>query len=411
MEKCTIELYFVKTDYQMVDLFTKSLPADRFNYLVCRLGDDENSTDPPSIPPTQQAPHTLSTIKLPILKKEGLHKGYDRFQSLLSQLKIHSACVSTKYANEKFLRSLPSSWSQNVAFVSSDSTSSTNEFSTAYDVSTSSGHNSQKEGSLSYTDELIYSFFANQSTGPWNEVVTPSSGPGNRTCRPLREGKNDTWVWGRRVTWNVGGVSGTIQVVCGARERAVGMRGILAGREVKGQGTSNNMTPKAVQAMIDQAMKRNSTNSDESHSSEGGPTRPVQSVCAYSYYDFMKCQPLNFRGTEGVVGLSRWFKKMELVFHISGCAVENQVKFATCTMLDVALTWWNGHVRTLGHDAAYAITWEILKKKLKDKYCQKFLADETKKVDKYISGLPDNIHGNVMSARPKTLDEAIVIYP
>nr|GFA75204.1 hypothetical protein [Tanacetum cinerariifolium] len=39
--------------------------------------------------------------------------------------------------------------------------------------------------------------------------------------------------------------------------------------------------------------------------------------------------------------------------------------------------------------------------------CTKFLADETKKVDKYISGLPDNIHGNVMSARPNTLDEII----
>nr|GEV29611.1 putative reverse transcriptase domain-containing protein [Tanacetum cinerariifolium] len=39
--------------------------------------------------------------------------------------------------------------------------------------------------------------------------------------------------------------------------------------------------------------------------------------------------------------------------------------------------------------------------------CTKFLADETEKVDKYISGLPDNIHRNVMSTRPKTLDETI----
>nr|GEZ82710.1 hypothetical protein [Tanacetum cinerariifolium] len=39
--------------------------------------------------------------------------------------------------------------------------------------------------------------------------------------------------------------------------------------------------------------------------------------------------------------------------------------------------------------------------------CTKFVADEKEKVDKYIGGLPDNIHGNVMSARPKTLDEAI----
>ncbi|GKA04719.1 hypothetical protein Tco_0683839 [Tanacetum coccineum] len=52
-----------------------------------------------------------------------------------------------------------------VAFVSS-SISSTNDVSNAYGVSTSSGHNSQREGSSSYTDKLMYSFFANQSSGP-----------------------------------------------------------------------------------------------------------------------------------------------------------------------------------------------------------------------------------------------------
>ncbi|GJX61500.1 reverse transcriptase domain-containing protein [Tanacetum coccineum] len=130
----------------------------------------------------------------------------------------------------------------------------------------------------------------------------------------------------------------------------------------------------------------------------------------------MKCQPLNFKGTEGIIGLSRWFEKIESLFHISGCAIDNQLNFATCTLLGAALTWWNGHVRTLGHDAAYAMTWEILKKKLMDKYCPKGKIKKleielrnlkTEKVDKYISGLPDNIHGNGMSARPKTLDYAI----
>ncbi|GJR56612.1 putative reverse transcriptase domain-containing protein [Tanacetum coccineum] len=156
----------------------------------------------------------------------------------------------------------------------------------------------------------------------------------------------------------------------------------------------------------------------------------------------MKCQPLNFKGTEGVVGLTRWIEKMESVFNISGCAIENQVKFATCTLLGAALTWWNGQIRTLGPEA-YAMTWEVLKKKMTDKYCPqgeikkleielwnlkvkgndvpayterfqeltlictKFVANETEKVDKYISGLPDNIYGNVKSARPKTLDETI----
>ncbi|GKB57963.1 putative reverse transcriptase domain-containing protein [Tanacetum coccineum] len=209
------------------------------------------------------------------------------------------------------------------------------------------------------------------------------------------------------------------------------------------EGANIVMTPEAVQAMIDRAIQRNSTQDDGSQSSGGGIRRPVQPARVCSYPDFMKCQPLNFKGTEGVVGLSQWLKKMESVFYISRCAIKNQVKFATCTLLGVALTWWNGHVRTLGHDAAYAMTWEMFKKKLMDKYCPndeikkleielwnlkvrgndvsaytqrfqelalmctKFLADETAKIDKYIGGLPDNIHGNVMSARPKTLDFAI----
>ncbi|GKE61826.1 putative reverse transcriptase domain-containing protein, partial [Tanacetum coccineum] len=65
------------------------------------------------------------------------------------------------------------------------------------------------------------------------------------------------------------------------------------------------------------------------------------------------CQPMNFKGTKGVVGLTQWFKRIETVFHISNYTVENQVKFATCTLHGVALTWWNSHVKTIGHDATY----------------------------------------------------------
>ncbi|GJV64743.1 putative reverse transcriptase domain-containing protein [Tanacetum coccineum] len=168
----------------------------------------------------------------------------------------------------------------------------------------------------------------------------------------------------------------------------------------------NNMTLESIQAMIDQALLRNSTNGDGSHSSHEDNRRHVQTACPCYYADFIKCQPLNFKGTEGVVGLTRWIEKMESVFNISGCAIENQVKFATCTLLGAALTWWNGQIRTLGPEA-YAMTWEVLKKKMTDKYCPQFVANETENVDKYISGLPDNIYGNVKSARPKTLDETI----
>ncbi|GJX54479.1 putative reverse transcriptase domain-containing protein [Tanacetum coccineum] len=178
---------------------------------------------------------------------------------------------------------------------------------------------------------------------------------------------------------------------------------------------TNNMTPEAVQTMIDQALLRNSGGGDGSHSSHANNPRNMHTARPCYYADFMKCHPLNFKGTEGVVGLTRWIEKMESVFNISGCAVENQVKFATCTLMDAALTWWNSLIRSLGPDA-YNMTWVVLKKKMTDKYCplgevQKLEIElwnlKTEKVTKYISGLPDNIYGNVKSARPKTLDETI----
>nr|GEV53783.1 hypothetical protein [Tanacetum cinerariifolium] len=130
------------------------------------------------------------------------------------------------------------------------------------------------------------------------------------------------------------------------------------------QGANDAMTPESIQAMIDREIQRNSTHTQEdaSQNSGGGPRRPVQPARICSYTDFMKYQPLNFRGTEGVVGLSRW---------------------------------------------------ETFKKRLRNKYYPKGEIKNLEielwnlKVDKYISVLPDNIHGNVMSARPKTLDFSI----
>nr|GEX78590.1 reverse transcriptase domain-containing protein [Tanacetum cinerariifolium] len=126
----------------------------------------------------------------------------------------------------------------------------------------------------------------------------------------------------------------------------------------------------------------------------------------------------------------------------SGCAIENQVKFATCTLLDAALTWWNSQIRSLGPDE-YLMTWELLKNKMTNKYClhgeikkleiklwnlkvkennvpayterfqeltlicTKFVVDETEKIDKYVSRLPDNIYESVKASKPRTLDETI----
>ncbi|GKF55001.1 reverse transcriptase domain-containing protein, partial [Tanacetum coccineum] len=80
---------------------------------------------------------------------------------------------------------------------------------------------------------------------------------------------------------------------------------------------------------------------------------------------------LQGRGTEGVVGLTQWFEKIESVYSISNCTVACQVKFATCTLQGNALTWWNSHVKTTTPEDAHAMPWRTLKKIMTDKYCQR----------------------------------------
>ncbi|GJR00663.1 putative reverse transcriptase domain-containing protein [Tanacetum coccineum] len=187
------------------------------------------------------------------------------------------------------------------------------------------------------------------------------------------------------------------------------------------------------------------TNGDDSHISGAGVRRTERTARECTYTDFLKCQPLNFKGTEGVAGLSQWFERMESVFHISNCTVENQVKFATCTLHSVALTWWNTHVKTVGHDAAYGMPWKTLMKMMTDKYCprneikklemeiwdlkvkgtdltsytQRFqelallcgrmFPEESDKIEKYVGGLPDMIHRSVVVSKPKTMKKAVEI--
>ncbi|GJY16555.1 hypothetical protein Tco_0386977 [Tanacetum coccineum] len=117
-----------------------------------------------------------------------------------------------------------------------------------------------------------------------------------------------------------------------------------------------------LQAMIDQGVSavlvvRDATrNGIDSHTSGTGVRGSKRVAQECTYQDFMKCKPLYFKGTEGVVELTQWFERMETVFRISNCSVENQVKFSTCTLLASALTWWNSYVMTVTHDVAYSMT-------------------------------------------------------
>nr|GEZ47065.1 hypothetical protein [Tanacetum cinerariifolium] len=146
-------------------------------------------------------------------------------------------------------------------------------------------------------------------------------------------------------------------------------------------------------------------NGDDIHTSGTGARRPVQAALECSYSEFLKCKPLDFK--------------------------------------DDALKWWNSHVKTTTPEAAHAMTWATLKKKMTDKYCSRgeikkieaemwnikvkgtdvvaynrrfqqlalmcsrMFPEEVDKIEKYIGGLPDMILGSVKASKSKTMQEVI----
>nr|GEU37397.1 hypothetical protein [Tanacetum cinerariifolium] len=186
--------------------------------------------------------------------------------------------------------------------------------------------------------------------------------------------------------------------------------------------TTTSVTDAKLKALIDQGVANalatrdadRSRNGEDSHDFGMGVRRQAHLAHECTYRDFLKCKPLHFKGTEGVVKLTQ-----------------------------CALTWWNSHAMTVGPDVAYAMTWINPRKKMTDKYCprgeikklegelwnlrvksndvvgynQRFqelallcvrmFPEESDKVNRYVGGLPDVIYGSVVASRPKTMQEAI----
>nr|GEV66444.1 hypothetical protein [Tanacetum cinerariifolium] len=162
------------------------------------------------------------------------------------------------------------------------------------------------------------------------------------------------------------------------------------------------ITQHVAEAMTAYEANQNNQNGDGNPHINAGGVVPFTRECTYK--DFVKCHPLNFKRTEGVVGLTRWFEKIETVFHISNCPQKCQVKYASCTLQDSALPWWNLHKRINGSDAAYTMTWKELMKLMTE-----MVSEEEDQVKKFIGGLPDNIQGNLIATKPSRLQDAIRI--
>ncbi|GKD81243.1 reverse transcriptase domain-containing protein, partial [Tanacetum coccineum] len=155
-----------------------------------------------------------------------------------------------------------------------------------------------------------------------------------------------------------------------------------------------------------------------------------------NYKEFISFQPFYFNGTEGAVDLIRWFECTESVFSHSKCAEEDRVTFATGTLTDDALSWWNSYAQPIKIEQANRITWTELKwlltnkyyprtkvKKMEDEFynlavkgndlktyirrfqelavlCLNMVPNTKKLMEVFISGLPKSIEGNVATSKP-----------
>ncbi|GJY37944.1 putative reverse transcriptase domain-containing protein [Tanacetum coccineum] len=151
----------------------------------------------------------------------------------------------------------------------------------------------------------------------------------------------------------------------------------------------------------------------------------------------------NFCGTEGAVGLTQWFEKLESQFGISNVVEGDRVKFASSTLLDGALTWWNVYVHSVTLNTAHGTPWSDFKAMFIQKYCPRneikqmenelwnlkvkgtnltaynqcfqelillcpeMVPNADRLLERYIEGLPLSIKGNVTSSKLVDLHEAI----
>ncbi|GJT04379.1 reverse transcriptase domain-containing protein [Tanacetum coccineum] len=181
----------------------------------------------------------------------------------------------------------------------------------------------------------------------------------------------------------------------------------LEAQKMAPKKTTTPITDAAIKLLIAQGVadalakyeaNKSSGNGHDNHSSGSGSGRTPYTTRECTYSDFLKCQPINFKGTERV---------------------------------------------TVGHDAAYGMTWKTLMKMLTEKYyprseikkleieiwnlkvkgtdvvsytqrfqelalmCGRMFHEESDQVEKYVRGLPDMIQGSVMASKPKMMQEAI----
>nr|GEV42896.1 putative reverse transcriptase domain-containing protein [Tanacetum cinerariifolium] len=296
IEKGTIELYFVKTDYQMADIFTKALLADRFNYLVRRLVFRVMSGNPSRV---------------------NINQLCDRWQFLSYRSMYGVAPVGVVKAVRKSHRA-----------------------------------------SSSFHDQMTFTL----SLHPRVVVEVVDRDEIETGARGLVEVRVD------RVTHPV--------IADAISEPAQDEGAVEVTYETLGDLVQRTMPNTRSGAL----RTREGVNEQINHRLAGA------------------------LGAQGVVGLTRWFEKMETMFHISNYPEKYKVKYVTCILLNITLTWRNSHKRTIRIEAAYAMSWAELMKLMTKMYCPR---NEVQKMEIELWNLA--VKGNDLTTYTKIFQELVLL--
>ncbi|GKE89028.1 hypothetical protein Tco_1566503 [Tanacetum coccineum] len=176
--------------------------------------------------------------------------------------------------------------------------------------------------------------------------------------------------------------------------------------------TTTPMTDEAIRALISKGAAdalaeheaNRSRNKDDSHDSVSDERRRMHVARECTFTNFLKFQPLNFKGTKGVVGLTKWTVSHEVSYGMTWKALKKTMTDKYCLRGEIKkleIELWNLMVK--GTDVlSYNQHFQELAL-----MCRTMFPKESDEVEKYVGRLPHMIQGSVMASKPKTMQDAM----
>ncbi|GKA84781.1 reverse transcriptase domain-containing protein, partial [Tanacetum coccineum] len=127
---------------------------------------------------------------------------------------------------------------------------------------------------------------------------------------------------------------------------------------------------------------------------------------ALAEHEIQRNNNLNSDGSQGSgSGIARPVHPIQWSLSSISVTVQSRVKFSTCTLHGVALTWWKSLVKTFGHNAAHGVPWNTLMKMMTVKY---FPRNEIKKLEMEIWDL--KVKGTDLASYTQHIQELALLY-